>query len=131
MKNYKALQFYFSSTDKLEIYYNEVEDGIWEEIDLKSFLKGIPNTFKDQPFEIIAESYTQFRIKENYRYIFKISNREISAPKFENIKNCSWRNIDKGIYELVVQGFLGTSSIETKGHLIRFEIVPTKIGYDD
>ncbi len=44
MTNYKALQFYFSSTDKLEIYYNEVANGEWEDIDLKSSLKGIPNT---------------------------------------------------------------------------------------
>ncbi len=64
MTSYKALQFYFSSTDKLEIYYNEVTNGEWEDIDLKSSLKGIPNTNNDQPFEIIAESYTQFRIKE-------------------------------------------------------------------
>ncbi len=132
MTDYKALQFYFSSTDKLEIYYNEVVNGEWEDIDLKSSLKGIPNTDNDQPFEIMAESYTQFRIKENYRYIFKInSDQKIYAPKFDDAKNCSWRIIDKGIYELSVQGFLGTSSIEIQGHLIKFEIVPTKIGYDD
>ena len=103
-----------------------------EDIDLKSSLKGILNTDNNHPFEIIAESYTQFRIKENYRYLFKISgDQKIYAPKFDNDKNCSWRIIDKGLYELSVQGFLGTSSIEFKDHLIKFEIVPTKIGYDD
>lgn len=132
MKNYRALQFYFSSTDILEIHYDEVTSGGWEDIDLKSFLKGIPDSTNTQAFEIISESYTQFRIKENYRYIFKINNdQKIFAPKFDNAKNCNWRIIDNTIYELCVQGFLGTSSIQIKDHLIKFEIVPTKIGYDD
>jgi len=132
MTNYKALQFYFSSTDKLEIYYNQVSDEAWKDIDLKNSLKGMIGAGDNQPFEILSDKQIQFRIKENYKYIFKInSDQKINAPKFNESKNCNWRTIDKGIYELSVQGFLGTSSIEINHHVIKFEIVPTKIGYDD
>jgi len=74
--------------------------GVWQEIGLGNSLLGISITNNIHPFEIIPESYTQFRIKENYRYIFKLNDKQkIIAPQFDDSKNCNWRILDEGIYE--------------------------------